>query len=68
MVLLITAPLILQQPAYWSLAIGLVVFWALRGSFNMQDLQAEQEAAKRELAASKEAKAGEKVKIPRPSR
>lgn len=67
MVALVTAPLILQWPAYWSVVIGLVVFWALRGSFNMQDLQAEQEDAKRELAASKEARA-EKQKIPRPTR
>jgi hypothetical protein len=68
MVALITAPLILQAPAYWSLGIGLVVFWALRGSFNMEDMRAEQEAAQRELAASKEARNAEKQKIPRPSR
>ncbi len=68
MVALITAPLILQLPAYWSLVIGLVVFWALRGSFNMSDLQAEQEQARRELAAAKEGRAAEKQKIPRPGR
>ncbi|MGC3994001.1 MAG: DUF6297 family protein [Propionicimonas sp.] len=68
MVALITAPLILQAPAYWSLAIGLIVFWVLRGSFNMEDLKAEQEAAQRELAASKEARSADKQKIPRPSR
>ena len=45
--------------------IGLIVFWALRGSFNMADLQAEQEQAKRELAEAKEGR-GEKQKIPRP--
>lgn len=67
MVVLITAPLILQLPAYWSLVIGLIVFWALRGSFNMADLQAEQEQAKRELAEAKEGR-GEKQKIPRPGR
>ncbi len=68
MVALITAPLILQASPYWSLGIAAVVFWALRGSFNMEDLKAEQEAAQRELAASKEARNAEKQKVPRPSR
>lgn len=63
MVALITAPLILQAPAYWSLAIATVVFVALRGSFNMAELQAESEATKRELNAAKE-----KQKIPKPGR
>ena len=47
MVALITAPLILQLPSYWSVVIGAIVFWVLRGSFNMEDLRAEQEAAQR---------------------
>jgi hypothetical protein len=68
MVALVTAPLILQAPVYWSLAIAVVVFVGLRGSFNMEDLKAEQEAAQRELAAAKEARTGEKQKIPRPAR
>jgi hypothetical protein len=67
MVALITAPLILGFPAYWSLVIATVVFVALRGSFNAEDLRAEQEAAKRELAASKQA-ATDRQKIPRPTR
>ncbi len=67
MVALITAPLILGAPGYWSLAIALVVFVGLRGSFNADDLRAEQEQAKRELAASKQA-AADKQKIPRPTR
>ncbi|HEY3339283.1 MAG TPA: DUF6297 family protein [Propionicimonas sp.] len=67
MVALITAPLILGAAAYWSLAIALVVFVALRGSFNAEDLRAEQEAAKRELAESKKA-AADRQKIPRPTR
>ena len=66
MVALVTAPIILQFPAYWSLVIAVIVFVALRGSFNMDDLKAEQEAAQRDLAASKEAKAAGKQKIPRP--
>ncbi len=67
MVALITAPLILGAAAYWSLSIAMVVFVALRGSFNAEDLRAEQEAAKRELAASKQASA-DRQKIPRPTR
>jgi hypothetical protein len=67
MVALITAPLILGAPGYWSLAIALAVFVGLRGSFNADDLRAEQEQAKRELAASKQA-AADKQKIPRPTR
>ncbi len=68
MVALVTAPLILQAPAYWSLAIAVVVFVALRGTFNVADLQAESEAAKRELDAAKAARAGDKQKIPKPGR
>lgn len=67
MVALITAPLILGAAPYWSLVIALVVFVALRGSFNAEDLRAEQEQAKRELAESKKA-AADRQKIPRPSR
>ena len=68
MVALITAPLILQAPAYWSLAIAAVVFVALRGSFNMEEMKAEQEAQQKALAAAKAEKQLEKQKIPRPSR
>lgn len=67
MVVLITAPLILQAPAYWSLALGAIVVWALRGSFNLQDMQAEQEAMQREMAAAKESSVP-KQRIPRPGR
>lgn len=67
MVALVTAPLILQAPAYWSLGIAFLVFWGLRGSFNLEELKAESEAAQRELATAK-AERGETVKIPRPSR
>lgn len=67
MVLLVTGPLILQLPMYWSLGIAVIVFVGLRGSFNMDDLRAEQEAAQRDLAAAKQAKAAP-TKIPRPSR
>lgn len=67
MAILITAPLILQQPVTWSLAIAGVVFVFLRGTFNMAELQAEQEAMKRQEAAAKSATV-EKVKIVRPTR
>ena len=67
MAILITAPLILQQPVTWSLAIAGVVFVFLRGTFNMAELTAEQEAMKRQEAAAKAA-GKEKVKIVRPAR
>ena len=67
MVALITAPLILQAGAYWSLAIAAVVFIALRGSFNMEEMKAEQEAQQKLLATAKAEKL-EKQKIPRPTR
>ena len=67
MVAIITAPLIFGAPPYWSLALALVVFVGLRGSFNADDLRAEQEAAKRDLAASKQA-AADRQKIPKPTR
>lgn len=67
MVALVTAPLILGWSPGVSAGIAAVVFWALRGSFNVEDLRAEQEAAQRELAAAKQAK-GERQSIPRPKR
>ena len=50
-----------------SLAIAGVVFVFLRGTFNMAELTAEQEAMKRQEAAAKAA-GKEKVKIVRPAR
>lgn len=67
MVALVTAPLILGWSAWVSVGIAAVVFWGLRGSFNVEDLRAEQEAAQRELAAAKQVK-GERQSIPRPKR
>lgn len=66
MVALVTAPLILGAPPIWSAALALVVFIVLRGSFNMNDLRAQQEEAQKELAASKQER--EKIKVPRPNR
>ncbi|MFZ0531401.1 MAG: DUF6297 family protein, partial [Propionicimonas sp.] len=70
MVALVTAPLILQAPAYWSLAIAAVVFVALRGTFDMDELKAEQAAQQKGLAEAKAGRveAAEKQKIPRPTR
>ena len=67
MVALVTAPLIFGIAPYWSVVLAIVVFVFLRGSFNADDLRAEQEAAKRELAASKQEKT-DRQKIPKPTR
>ncbi|MCL1839297.1 MAG: DUF6297 family protein [Propionibacteriaceae bacterium] len=62
---LITAPLILNWGATWSLIIAAVVFFFVRGTFNMDDMKAQQEESKRQLAAAKEV---QRKKIPRPQR
>lgn len=67
MVALITAPLILGAAPIWSAALAAVVFIALRGTFNMEQLKAEQEAAQREAAAAKSDRAA-RTKIPPPQR
>lgn len=67
MVALITAPVILGADPIWSAALAAVVFIGLRGTFNMEEMKAEQEAAQREMAASKAARA-EKTRIPPPKR
>ena len=66
-VALVTAPLILGAPATWSLGIAAVVFVLLRGTFNMDELKAEQEALQREEAAKKAAN-GPKQKVAPPRR
>ncbi len=63
-VVVITAPLIMGAPHTWSLGIAGVVFILLRGTFNMDELKAEQEALKRE----QQSQAREKIKITRPAR
>lgn len=67
MVALITAPLILGADPLWSVALAVVVFIGLRGTFNMDDLKAQQEAAQKEMAAAKSQQA-EKTKIAPPKR
>ena len=66
MVALITAPLILGAPPIWSAALATVVFVALRGTFNMNDLRAQQEEAQKEMTAAKQER--DKIKVPRPKR
>jgi hypothetical protein len=66
MVALITAPLILGAPPIWSAALAVVVFYALRGTFNMDDLRAQQEQAQKEVASAKQDR--DKIKVPRPTR
>lgn len=66
MVALICAPLILGWPAYWSALLAVVTFIGLRGSFNVQDLQAEAQAAQRELDSAKAERT--KTKVPPPRR
>jgi hypothetical protein len=67
MVALITAPLILGAAPVWSAGLAVVVFIGLRGTFNMDELKAEQEATQREMATAK-AERTEKTKIPAPKR
>lgn len=66
-VAVITLPLVLQAPVTWSLGIAGVIFVLLRGTFNMDELKAEQAVLQREEAARKAA-AAEKTKIVRPRR
>ena len=69
MAALITAPLILNLPLWVSLALAVVVFVVLRGSFNMDDLKAQQEEQQRQLQAARGGgAAGPKTKVPRPTR
>lgn len=63
-VAVVTAPLILGAPATWSLGIAAVIFVLLRGTFNMDELKAEQEALKRQ----QQAQTREKIKVTRSTR
>lgn len=53
MVAVITLPLIFGLPQWVSGVLALIVFMAMRGSFNAEELRAEQEAQKKELARQK---------------
>ena len=65
-VAVVTAPLIMGAPATWSLGIAGIVFILLRGTFNMDDLKAEQEALKRQQ--QQQSASREKIKVTRPGR
>jgi MFS family permease len=67
MVALITAPLILGADPLWSLGLAVVVFIGLRGTFNMDELKAEQEAMQRDAARAKTERT-ERTKIAPPKR
>ncbi|MCA0250761.1 MAG: DUF6297 family protein [Actinobacteria bacterium] len=62
-VAVVTAPLILGAPASWSLGIAAVIFVLLRGTFNMDELKAEQESLQRQRSDTRE-----KIKVTRPAR
>lgn len=66
MVILICAPVLFGLGTTWSLGLIAIVFVVLRGTFDMDDLRAQQEAARREQEALKADK--EKVKVSRPKR
>jgi hypothetical protein len=67
MVALVTAPLILGADPLWSVALAVLVFIGLRGTFNMDELKAQQELAQREMSAAK-ADRSQKTKIAPPKR
>lgn len=67
MVALITAPVMLGGSPVWSFALAGVAFVFLRGTFNMDEMRAQQEQLKREQAAQKNRK-GQKVRVQRPTR
>jgi len=68
MVALITAPLILNLPWWVSVLLIVIVFIALRGTFDMDQMRAEQEEAQRQMKAAKEGANRPKTTIPRPTR
>lgn len=67
MVALITAPVMLGGSAMWSFGIAFVAFIFLRGTFNMDEMKAQQEQLQREKDAAK-APGGQKIRVQRPTR
>ncbi|MDR1767386.1 MAG: DUF6297 family protein [Propionibacteriaceae bacterium] len=65
-VAVVTAPLILQAGPVWSLGLAFGAFIVVRGTFNLDELKAESEAAQRELQAAKAQAPVQKKKVPRP--
>ncbi len=67
MVALITAPVMLGGSPLWSFALAGIAFIFLRGTFNMDEMKAQQEVLNREKEAAKKA-SGQKIKVQRPTR
>lgn len=67
MVALITAPVMLGGSPLYSFALAGLAFVFLRGTFNMDEMKAQQEQLNREREAAK-VPAGQKIKVARPSR
>lgn len=68
MVVLITAPVMLGGSPLWSFGIAIVAFIFLRGTFNMEEMKAQQEALNREKETLKKQGPGGKIKVQRPNR
>ncbi len=63
MVALITAPVMFGGSPLFSFALAGLAFVFLRGTFNTDELKAQQEAINRDKAAAKKAPAGQKIKV-----
>ncbi len=68
MVVLITAPVMLGGSPLYSFAIAAIAFIFLRGTFNMDEMKAQQEALNREKETLKKQGPGQKIKVQRPTR
>ncbi len=68
MVALITAPVMLGGSPLYSFAIAGVAFVFLRGTFNMDEMKAQQEQLNREKETLKKQGSGQKIKVQRPGR
>ncbi len=66
MVVLICAPVLFGWGVNWSLALIAIVFIFLRGTFDLDDMRAQQEQARRETSKVKADR--EKIKVTRPRR
>ncbi|MFT3860843.1 DUF6297 family protein [Micropruina sp.] len=67
MVALITAPVLLGGSPLWSFALAGLAFVFLRGTFNMDEMKAQQEQLNREKEAAKKP-SGQKIKVQPPRR
>ena len=67
MVALVTAPVMFGGSPLYSFALAGIAFIFLRGTFNMDEMKAQQEALNREKEAAK-ASSGQKIRVQRPGR